>query len=79
MYSEGTQLHVASWPGAVGLTKHITRFIAMEGRCYVLSAGSLLSAASIPDTFPAREASLDGDELLYNSGSAIQVPMVVGS
>ena len=74
MYSEGTQLHVASWPGSVGLTKEITRFIAMEGRCYVLSAGSLLSAASIPETFPARDASLESSELLFNGGSAIAGP-----
>lgn len=74
MYAQGTQLHVAAWPGAVGLTKHITRFIAMEGRCYVLSAGSLLSADSIPLEFPARAASLEGGELLYNGGSAIAGP-----
>ena len=75
MYAQGTQLHVASWPGSVGLTKHITRFIAMEGRCYVLSAGSLLRADSIPGEFPARDASLgDDDGVLYNGGSAIAGP-----
>lgn len=75
MYAQGTQLHVAGWPGAVGLTKDITRFIAQEGRCYVISAGSLLFADSIPEDFPAREASLEGDVgLLYNGGSAIAGP-----
>lgn len=75
MYAQGTQLHVAAWPGSVGLTKDITRFIALEGRCYVLSAGALLTPDSIPDEFPAREASLAGDEsLLYNGGSAIAAP-----
>ncbi|MEA1904024.1 MAG: carbon-nitrogen hydrolase family protein [Actinomycetota bacterium] len=75
MYSQGTQLHVAAWPGSVGVTKDITRFIAMEGRCYVLSAGSLLFPDSIPDSFPLKEASLDGEyPLLYNGGSAIAGP-----
>lgn len=75
MYSQGTQLHVAAWPGAVGNTKDITRFIALEGRCYVLSAGSLLRSGSIPEEFPVREASLrGGGDLLYNGGSAIAGP-----
>lgn len=75
MYAQGTQLHVAAWPGSVGLTRDITRFIAKEGRCYVLSASSLLDAASIPHEFPAKEASLAGaDPLLYNGGSAIAGP-----
>jgi nitrilase len=75
MYAQGTQLHVAAWPGSVGLTKDITRFIALEGRCYVLSAGSLLSRESIPDEFPIKEAALaGGDALLYNGGSAIAAP-----
>lgn len=74
MYAQGTQLHVAGWPGAVGLTKDITRFIAMEGRCYVLSAGSLLHGDSIPEDFPVRETSLASGDLHYNGGSAIAGP-----
>ena len=74
MYAQGTQLHVAGWPGSVGNTKHITRFIAMEGRCYVLSAGTLLTSESIPMEFPAREASLAGEEPVFNGGSAIAGP-----
>jgi len=74
MYAQGTQLHVAGWPGSVGNTKHITRFIAMEGRCYVLSAGTLLTSESIPMEFPAREASLAGEEPVFNGGSAIASP-----
>jgi nitrilase len=75
MYAQGTELHVAGWPGHVALTRDITRFIAKEGRCFVLSAGSLLFADSIPPEFPAREASLVGEEgILYNGGSAIAGP-----
>lgn len=75
MYAQGTQLHVAVWPGSVGLTKDITRFIAKEGRCYVLSAGALLHPDAIPGDFPTREASLaGGEELLYDGGSAVAGP-----
>ena len=75
MYAQGTQLHVAAWPGSVGLTKDITRFIALEGRCYVLSVGSTLLPESVPDSFPAKEASLTGEyPLLYDGGSAIAGP-----
>lgn len=75
MYAQGAQLHVAVWPGSVGLTKDITRFIAKEGRCYVLSAGALLRPNAIPGDFPAREASLAGaEEMLYDGGSAIAGP-----
>jgi len=74
MYAQGTQLHVAAWPGSVHMTKDITRFIAMEGRCYVLSAGALLTSDSIPEEFPARNASLDGGGPRLNGGSAIAGP-----
>ena len=46
LYAQGEELHVAGWPGSVGLTEDITRFIAREGRCYVLSAGALLTEGS---------------------------------
>ena len=35
MYATGSQVHVAAWPGSVGLTEDITRFIAKEGRMFV--------------------------------------------
>jgi nitrilase len=74
LYAQGATLHVASWPGSVGLTQDITRFIAKEGRCYVLSAGGLLTAGAIPDDFPLRDASLGDDGLLYDGGSAVAAP-----
>ena len=74
MYAQGTTLHVAAWPGSVGLTEDITRFIAMEGRCFVLSAGALLHADSIPAEFPLRTDAVTDGELLYDGGSAIAAP-----
>lgn len=75
LYAQGLDLHVAIWPGSVGLTQDITRFIAKEGRCYVLSAGSLLTQDAIPAGFPLRTAALAGaPEMLYNGGSAVAAP-----
>ncbi|MCJ7726582.1 MAG: carbon-nitrogen hydrolase family protein [Acidimicrobiia bacterium] len=74
MYAQGIDLHVAGWPGAVGLTKDITRFIAMEGRCYVLSAGSLLTREAVPDSFGLKEAAFGKEDLIFDGGSAIAAP-----
>ena len=75
LYAQGTQLHVAGWPGSRGITEDITRFIAMEGRCFVLSAGQLLSAESIPEDVPLREEALAGLEGYFQpGGSAIAAP-----
>ncbi len=75
LYAQGTQLHVAGWPGSRGLTDDITRFIAMEGRCYVLSAGQLLSPGSVPDDTPLKDVALGGKSgFVYPGGSAIAGP-----
>ncbi len=75
LYAQGMDLHIAAWPGSVELTEDITRFIAKEGRCFVLSAGALLRPEDIPSDFPLREAALVGSEpSFYNGGSAIAGP-----
>lgn len=75
LYAQGIDLHIAAWPGAVGLTKDITRFIAREGRCFVLSAGALLRETDVPDDVPLRDEALpEPAELLYDGGSAIAAP-----
>ncbi len=76
MYAGGEDLHVAVWPGGVGLTKDITRFIAREGRVFVLSAADLHSGSDIPDVFPlaaeTRARMQDGD--YQDGGSCIAGP-----
>ena len=75
LYSQGTQLHVAGWPGSRGLPDEITRFIALEGRCFVLSAAQMLSAEAIPPDVPLREEALRGESgHFYPGGSAIAGP-----
>ena len=75
IYAEGIDLHVAVWPGAVWLTRDITRFVALEGRCFVLSAGSILRPEDVSASFPLRDAALASESaLLYDGGSAVAAP-----
>ncbi len=73
VYAAGTDLHVAVWPGGPHNTKDITRFIALEGRAYVLSASALLRSSDIPDAFPLKSA-MPADETFMRGGSAIAAP-----
>ena len=52
LYALGEDLHVAVWPGNLRNTLDITRFIAKEGRSYVISACGLLRVEDIPDAIP---------------------------
>ncbi|MFT5048860.1 MAG: nitrilase [Chlamydiales bacterium] len=70
IYAGGANLHIALWPGSVRNTCDITRFIALEGRCYVISASTLLGPADIPESFP-----LHGEcAPEFDGGSAIAGP-----
>ena len=74
LYSQGTQLHVAAWPGSPRLTRDITRFIAQEGRVYVLSVGGLLRAEHIPDGFGLKQAMLDHGDRYCSGGTMLVAP-----
>ena len=52
MYAQGSNLHIAIWPGSDRLTRDITRFVAMEGRTFVVSAGGTLADEDITDFVP---------------------------
>lgn len=75
LYAEGEDLHVAVWPGAVGLTENITRFIAKEGRSYVISASAVMRKQDFPSETPHLELILENvPEILANGGSCIAKP-----
>ena len=74
IYAQGIDLHVAVWPGSASLTEDITRFIAKEGRCYVLSAGAILRPEDISLDFPLREQAAGDSDMFFNGGSAIAGP-----
>ncbi len=49
LHKQNELLHIAVWPGSDGLTKDITKFIALEGRYWVLSVSGLLRTEDLLD------------------------------
>ncbi|MFX0194991.1 MAG: carbon-nitrogen hydrolase family protein [Candidatus Hodarchaeota archaeon] len=74
LYAQGEELHVATWPGSTRLTQDITRFIAMEGRLYVLSVGGVLKEKDIPNSFPLKEAMLTQRDRFLSGGTFLVGP-----
>lgn len=74
LYAAGEDLHVALWPGREWLTRDITRFIALESRSFVVSAGALIREADIPADLPLRDRIVQPGETLYDGGSCIAGP-----
>jgi nitrilase len=78
LYSQGEQLHIATWPGAVRLTADITRFVAIEAGMYVMSVSGLMSADRIPENYPGAEslgkAITSLSEMTGNGGTMIVDP-----
>ncbi len=75
LYGQGENLHVAVWPGNENNTKDITRFIAREGRSYVISVSSLMRTTDFPpDTPHLQEILKKAPDVLGNGGSCIAGP-----
>ena len=74
MYAQGPQIHIATWPGSPGISHDISRFVAMEGRLFVVSAGAVLRAEHLPDDFPLRQEMLDAHHRYASGGSIIVAP-----
>ncbi|MEM8731840.1 MAG: carbon-nitrogen hydrolase family protein [Pseudomonadota bacterium] len=74
LYNQGEQLHIATWPGDLDVTRDITRFIALEGRVYVASVSGLLRTSDIPESFPLRKHVTEGRDVINDGGSMIAGP-----
>lgn len=75
LHAQGEDLHVASWPGSVRNTEDITRFVAKEGRSFVLSASSVLRRDDVPKSFPEYDAVMaQCPEVLADGGSCVAMP-----
>ncbi len=75
MYAQGVDLHVALWPGSVRNTQDITRFIAREGRSYVVSVGGLMRRSNIGDGVPHADILREAmPEVSANGGACIAGP-----
>ncbi len=78
LHQEGETIHVAVWPGSLSLTKDITRFMALEGRSWILSAcgvyrGEGFGHLSVDD-FPMRDEMMKAGGI-HSGGSLIANPM----
>ena len=75
LYAQGEDLHVAIWPGSLRNTQDVTRFIAREGRSFVVSVSGLMRKSDIPDDLPRAAMLRDtADEVMANGGSCIAAP-----
>ena len=75
LHGQGENLHVAVWPGSPRLTRDITRFMALEGRSFVLSVSGVLSREDIPEAMPHRDLILASvPETMADGGSCIASP-----
>ena len=77
LHAQGEDLHVAIWPGSDHNTRDITRYVAREGRSYVLSASAPLAPSDIPADFPARVdvvSRLNESGVFHNGGSCVAGP-----
>lgn len=74
LYAQGEQIHIATWPASPGLTTDITRFVALEGRVYCISAGAVLTADDIPASFPLRDRLVETGDRFLTGESMIVAP-----
>jgi nitrilase len=75
LYAQGEDLHVAIWPGSRRNTEDITRFVAREGRSYVLSVSGLMRSGDIPRSLPHYELlSSMADDIMADGGSCLADP-----
>ncbi len=74
MWAQGSQVHIATWPGSPETSGDISRFVAREGRVFVVSAGAVLREADVPADFPLREQMLEFGNRWASGGSIIVGP-----
>lgn len=76
LYGLGEDFHVAIWPGGYNNTVDITRFMAKEGRSYVMSVGGLMRPSDFPADTPHFDDILAGCKTAYlaDGGSCLAGP-----
>ncbi len=75
LYALGEDLHIAIWPGNLRNTEILTRFLAREGRSYVMSVSGLMRKEDFPAGTPHLDRILEqAPDLLADGGSCIANP-----
>lgn len=71
-------LHVAVWPGSLGLTEKISTFMALEGRSWIISTSGLLRPEDFAyleeSIFPMKKQMMERNTNWQNGGSIILDP-----
>jgi nitrilase len=75
MHDSGEDIHVAVWPTVHDRHQVASRHYAFEGRCFVLAAGSVMRATSLPPELAVERSRLSEPlSLALRGGSAIIGP-----
>jgi nitrilase len=78
LHLQEEMLHVAVWPGSLKLTQDITRFVALEGRSYVMSTSGLIRPTDFShldeQDFPMKSIMESRTSSWQNGGSMIVDP-----
>ncbi len=74
LYAQGEDLHVALWPGNLRNTEDTTRFLAREGRSYVLAVSGLMRREDVPAGSAATAMLERCPDVLADGGSCIAGP-----
>ena len=78
LHLQGEIIHVAVWPGSLKLTQDITRFIALEGRSWVISTSGLIRSTDFShltiEDFPMKPTMEATNRSWQNGGSMIVAP-----
>ncbi len=75
LHLDGEVIHAALWPTVHEMHQIASRHYAFEGRCFVLAAGSILSAAELPaELEPTEPLKQRPETLVLRGGSAIIAP-----
>ncbi len=75
LYGMGENLHIAVWPGNENNTFDITKFMAKEGRSYVISVSGLMRKEDFPADTPYLDEILENaPDILANGGSCVASP-----
>ncbi|MHA2081348.1 MAG: carbon-nitrogen hydrolase family protein [Candidatus Thorarchaeota archaeon] len=78
LHMQGELVHVAVWPGSLRNTQDITRFIALEGRSWVISVSGFSRPADFShlteSDFPMKSVLVSSKQNWANGGSVIVDP-----
>jgi nitrilase len=79
LHLQGELVHVAVWPGSLRNTEDITRFIALEGRSWVISVSGFLQPSDFSHLteidFPMKSVMESSERNWANGGSVVVNPM----